>query len=291
MSTVIKDRPAIIRKKKEIDELAQLIDQYDIIGIVRMENLGVRQLQGIKKKLKGEALIKMAKNSVMRRAISKSKKENIKDLKEQIQGSTAFIFTKMNGFRLTQFLKENKTKAFAKPGQIAPKDIIIPAGNTGFQPGPMITELNELGLKTKIIKGSIWIDGDTVVVEKGKEIPRKITVLLSKLNIQPMKVGLDVFAVFENGNIFTKDDLDIDVDKIKDHLSQAYLLAYNLSFNISYPTKENISDLVSMAFIQCRNLALNANILTPDTINDILIKAQSQANGLYRELKEKNPKI
>ncbi|MHA1410582.1 MAG: 50S ribosomal protein L10, partial [Candidatus Odinarchaeia archaeon] len=272
-------------------EIAKLIDEYDIIGIVQMENLGVRQLQNIKKKLKGKALIKMAKNSIMKRAISQSKKPGIEKLSDWIQGSCAFIFSKLSGFKLFQFLKENKSKAFAKPGQIAPDDIVIPEGNTGFQPGPMITELNELGLKTKIVKGSIWIAEDTVVVKAGEEIPRKITVLLSKLNIQPMRVGLDLTAIYEDGQIFTKDVLDIDVDEIKAQIQQAYLEALNLSVNAVYPTKDNITQLIAVAAQKATNLVHNADILLPETVGNILAKAKLQAESLYQKIKEKNPEI
>ncbi|MHA1754726.1 MAG: 50S ribosomal protein L10, partial [Candidatus Odinarchaeia archaeon] len=95
MSVTVKERPAIIKKKEIVKELTNLINEYDIIGIVQMENLGSRQLQGIKKKLKGKAIIKMAKNSLMRRAIVNSRRPGIDKLEKHIQGSCAFIFTKM----------------------------------------------------------------------------------------------------------------------------------------------------------------------------------------------------
>jgi large subunit ribosomal protein L10 len=291
MSVISHERPAIIRKKREVEDLTKLIDGYNIIGFVQMENLSSRQLQIMKQKLKSQTVIKMAKNSIMKRALSRSDKPNIKNLLDLIQGSIAFVFTKMSGFELFNFLKENKTKAFAKPGAIAPKDIIIPAGNTGFQAGPMITELNEMGLKTKIVKGSIWIAEDTIVAKKGEEIPRKITILLSKLNIQPMLVGLDLSAIYEEGRIFRREDLDIDVSKVELQIQEIYSSAFNLSVNIAYPTKENISQLISVAFIEGNNLAQNIEIILPETISDIIAKAQHQANYLSQKIKEKNPDI
>lgn len=291
MSVIVKERPALIRKKKEVQDLIKLIDKHSIIGLVQMENMGLKQLQGIKKKLKGLAVIKMAKNNLIKRAISNSGKPGLEKLSDYIKGSTALIFSELNGFKLTQFLKSNKSKAFAKPGSIAQNDIIIPSGNTGFQPGPMITELNEMGLKTKIVSGSIWIAENTVVAKTGEEISRKLATLLSRLNIQPMTVGLELVAVYDNGSIYEKIDLDINVNEVMSQFNQAYNQAYNLSVNVAYPTKENIIQLLTKSQMEAINLAKNAAIMIPETIGDMLLKAQVEANSIYKIVKDKDPNI
>ncbi|MEM2109985.1 MAG: 50S ribosomal protein L10 [Candidatus Odinarchaeota archaeon] len=291
MSLVAKQRPTLERKKNLVQDLIKLINKYNIIGLMRMENIGLKQLQNIKKKLKGLATIKMAKNSVIKLALVNSGKPGLEKLAEHIKGPTAIILSEINGFKLMQFIKENKSKAYAKPGMKADTDIIIPAGNTGFQPGPMITELNDMGLKTKIVSGTIWIAQDTLVVRAGEEISRKIALLLTRLNIQPVSVGLDLTAVFENGLIFAKTDLDINVEEIKNQLQQAYTYAYNLSFNIAYPMKENIYQLISKAYTEAYNLSRNAKIILPETVGEILLSAQNEADTLYNIVRERNPNI
>jgi large subunit ribosomal protein L10 len=256
-----------------------------------MENIGLKQVQNIKKKLKGLGIIKMAKNSTIRLSLINSGKPGLAKLAEYIKGPTALIFSEINGFKLMKFIKENKTKAYAKAGMKAESDIIIPAGNTGFQPGPMITELNELGLKTKVVSGTIWIAQDTTIVKAGEEISRKIAQLLVKLNIQPVSIGLELTAVYESGLILTKSDLDIDVEDIKNKIQQAYVSTYNLSLNIGYPTKENITQLILKAYMEAYNLTRNSKIILPETIEELLLTAHNEANTLYNTLKEINPNI
>ncbi len=291
MSAVIKQRPALERKKSIVQELIKLINKYNIIGLIKMENIGLKQVQNIKKKLKGLAVIKMAKNSSIRLALVNSGKPGLDKLAEYIKGPTALIFSEISSFKLMKIIKENKTKSYAKAGMKAETDIVIPAGNTGFQPGPMITELNELGLKTKIVSGSIWIAQDTTVVKAGEEISRKIALLLTKLNIQPISVGLDLTAVFDNGIILEKTDLDIDVEDIKNKIKQAYTTTYNLSVNIAYPIKENITQLITKAYMEAYNLSRNTKLILPETLGELLLTAQNEANTLYNALKERNPNI
>ncbi len=291
MSNIIKQRPALERKKSIVQELIKLINKYNIIGLIKMENIGLKQVQNIKKKLKGLALIKMAKNSTIRLALLNSGKPGLEKLAEYIKGPTALIFSEINGFKLMKFIKENKTKTYAKPGMKAETDIVIPEGNTGFQPGPMITELNELGLKTKIVSGSIWITQNTTIVKAGEEISRKVALLLTKLNIQPVSVGLDLTTVYDNGVVYNKSDLDIDIEDIKNKIKQAYISTYNLSLNIAYPIEENIVQLISKAYMEAYNLSRNSKIILPDTLGELLLTVENEVNILYNTLKERNPNI
>ena len=233
-------------KVREVEQLANYIEEYDVVGLVKMEELSVKQVQDIRKKLRGEAIIKMAKNRLMKRAIEKTKgkKKNIEKLINEIEGTIAFLFVNKDPFEIASFLNKNKTKAPAKPGNIPAQDIVIPEGNTGFPPGPMITELGDLGLKTRIRSGTIWISEDKVMVKEGEEVPRKVALLLSKLGITPMEVGLTLHAAYQDGTIFTSEDLITDIERIIGQIRMAYAEATNLSISMAWPTSDNISNLL-----------------------------------------------
>ncbi|MHA1238179.1 MAG: 50S ribosomal protein L10 [Candidatus Odinarchaeia archaeon] len=293
MSTISNVKKVSQRKIKEVEQLVDLINKYKVISLTRMGEIGGKQLQELREKLRGQAVIRMAKNTLMKIALDKAdkKKKGISKLKEYIEGSVGFIFTNLNPFKLNWFLKKNRAPAPAKPGNIAPKDIVIPAGNTGFPPGPMITELSELGLKTKVQSGTIWIAKDTVVAKKGEVLSRRLTVLLSRLGIKPMEVGLDLIAAYEDGIIYGAEDIDIDLESFREQFKEAYTEAFNLAFNAAYPTSETIPHLLTKAYLDAKNLAINAEIYAPEVINDLIAKAEAQASTLLNKIKGIKPEI
>lgn len=271
-------------KVREVEQLANYIEEYDVVGLVKMEELSVKQVQDIRKKLQGEAIIKMAKNRLMKRAIEKAKgkKKNIEKLIDAIEGTIAFLFINKDPFEIASFLNKNKTKAPAKPGNIPSQDIIIPEGNTGFPPGPMITELGDLGLKTRIRSGTIWIAEDRVMVKEGEEVPRKVALLLSKLGITPMEVGLTLHAAYQDGTIFTSEDLITDIERIISQVRMAHAEATNLSISMAWPTSDNISTLLQKASMEIRNLSAKAQIFVPGLLEGSLSRAEAEADALYK---------
>jgi len=126
------------KKAKIINEIKEYIKKYNIIGIGDLTKVGSHELQLLRSKLRGKAFMKVTKNTLFGIAFKQalSDKEYEK-LKQFLQGQNIFIFTDMNPFELSLFLERNMVPSEAKPGDIAPADIIIPAGNTGFAPGPI----------------------------------------------------------------------------------------------------------------------------------------------------------
>ena len=64
-------------------------------------------------------------------------------------------------------MEATKSTAPAKPGDIAPEDIIVKEGETPFKPGPIVGELQKAGIPAAIEGGKIVIRKDKVLVEKG----------------------------------------------------------------------------------------------------------------------------
>ena len=133
-------RPVPQAKLAEVAQLISLLKKYNYISLLRTEQIGSKQLQAIKKALRNKAIISMARNSLMVRALQKAstKKKNLDKLIPYVEGSSAFAFTDISPFELSDLLLQNKAKAPAKVGTVSPDDILIEAGNTGFPPGPLI---------------------------------------------------------------------------------------------------------------------------------------------------------
>lgn len=269
-------------KKEIVSNLTNLISEYPIIGVVNMENLPAPQLQTMRAQLRGKFFITMTKRRLIRLAFeqTKSKKKGIEQLEAHLGGMPALIFTKENPFRLSRTLQKSKSPAPAKAGQTAPRDIVVNKGATSFAPGPIIGELAIAGIKAGVEAGKVAIKEDTIVVKSGEKIKPKVAEILARLGVQPMEVGLDLVAVFENGLVYTRDVLSIDESEYKNRLSNASTWAFNLANYIAYPTKETIRLLIGKAHNDAKSLGIAQNIFDAEIIEILLSKAEQQMLSL-----------
>lgn len=273
----------VSEKKKQIaGNIQKLVLEYPIIAAVDMENLPAPQLQQMRAQLRGKIELAMTKRRVIKHTLSsiKDKKKNIEQIIPYLRGMPALIFTRENPFSLFRTLKKSKTSAPAKAGQTAPFDIKLPKGPTSFAPGPVIGELAQLGVKAGVEGGKVVIKEDSIIVKEGKKIPAKAAEILTRMGIEPMEVGLNVTAVYENGGIFTKDVLDIDEEKFRIDLEKAAFWAFNLAVESAYTTKSTITVLISKAFNDAKALGLSQNIIDEGIIDELLSKAERSALGI-----------
>jgi large subunit ribosomal protein L10 len=159
-------------------------------------------------------------------------------------------------------------------------DVVIPAGNTGQPPGPIISQLNAVGLPTRIESGSVWVSKDTLVVRKGEAINERLAGVLSKLGVKAVEAGLSMQAVLDEGLIIVGDKLKIDIDGTRKSLEQSNAEAFALSVAIAYPTSENIVTLLQVAHQKAVALSLGAAVPTKETIGDLIRKAQTEMLSL-----------
>src|SRR3989338_642566 len=174
-------------------------------------------------------------------------------------------------------VQKKKSEASAKPGQISPRDLIVKAGPTTFAPGPIISELAAVGIKTKVDQGKLAIMQDTVIVKEGAVISQKVAETLKRLDIKPMEIGLDLVAVWENGLVFDAKQLHIDEAEYAQNITQAATWAMNLAIEVAYPSVDTIELLLQSALRDAKALSIEQGILTDLTADEILEKAERQA--------------
>lgn len=269
-------------KKEEVSELKELIDSYDVVGIVDLLNIPAKQLQEMRKSLKGKAVIRMSKKNLIDLALEdcNANKDNVTELSEHMDGQVAVIATEMNPFRLYKILEDSKTAAPAKPGAIAVDDIVIPEGDTGFEPGPFLGELQQVGIPAKIDKGKIVVSKETVLVKAGEEVSKQVASTLSRMDINPMEVGIDLKAVYEEGAIYTSDVLAIDEEQTLADIQSAFTKAFNLSVYAAIPTEETISAIISSAYTKAFNVAMESAYVTSKTSEPLIGLAQAKMLAL-----------
>jgi large subunit ribosomal protein L10 len=265
----------------EVEEIAELIRKNKVIGIASLQKVRAAQLQAFKKNLAGTVYMRVFKNTLMRRAVENCKeKPELSKLMEHLTGPNVYLLTDLNPFSLALRLEKGKVKTTAKSGDIAAFDVVVPAGNTGQPPGPIISQLNAVGLPTRIESGSVWINKDTLVVKKGEVIPERLASILSKLGIKPVEAGLVMKIVFDEGLIITEEQLRLDVDGTRKDVESAFAGAFALSLSVAYPTEDNIVVLLQIAHREAYSLSVNAAVPTKETIEDLIRKAHMEMLSL-----------
>ena len=281
-------RQSTLLKADEVKELKGLLLQYDALGIASLEKVRSAQLQKLRQKLEENACLRVVKNSLITRAILEAKedKAGLEKLEEHLTGPNLFLFTNLNPFKLVLLLEKSWVKASARAGDVAAFDVVVPAGNTGLPPGPIISQFTAVGLRTRIESGSVWVNRDTLVVKEGEAISAQLASLLSKLGIKPVEVGLSLRVVYDDGAIITEEDLQLDLDEFRRSIGEAHQYAFNLSLEAAVPLPDNISFLLSLAHQKAASLALNAGIINKDTVADLVRKANMEMLSLSARLDE-----
>ncbi|MFH1750762.1 MAG: 50S ribosomal protein L10 [Candidatus Micrarchaeota archaeon] len=215
-------------KRQVVEQLKKQLKDSKVVAIASVQNLPTKHYNQIRKKIRGSAETFLTRETLVRRAIEEARPD-LKELESYLQGSCAIVFSKVSAFKLAKLLRESKSKTFAKPGQIAPSDIVIPAGQTNLPPGPVLTELKQAKIEAKIQGPKVVIMKDATVAKKGEAISESAAKILAKLAIEPMDIGLKMRAAFEDGLIYKEDVLDIDDKFWMDQLVLAHQQALNVA--------------------------------------------------------------
>lgn len=175
------------KKAQMYAQLQELPKKYKVTALVRMEKVRSSQLLPLRKKFLGEVEVISIKDKVAKKALATLNVPGISKMIESLTGQCVLMFTNMSPFKLNVLLGKNKIMMFARGGDIASVDVVVPAKNTGIAPGPMLTEFKEAGIATKIDQGTIWITKDSVPVKKGGAVGEKLATLLQKLDIKTVE--------------------------------------------------------------------------------------------------------
>lgn len=268
------------KKQESVARISKALGQYPIIAVASLQALPGKQYSLIRKKLRGQAVMLTARNTLLQRALKEGNPKAAASLEAVVQGPTALILTTLDPFKLYRIIRESKGKAAAKPGAIAPEDIIIPAGETNLPPGPILTELKQAKIDARIQGPKVVIGKDSLVAKKGEPIPEAVTKVLVKLGIEPMEIGLKVQAVWQDGVVYPSDVLNVEPAQYLAWVKQAASQALNLSVFAGIYNAASVPLLITKAAKEARGLALEAGLMEKEIMPELLGRAQRAAKAL-----------
>jgi len=235
------------RKLKEVENLKKLIETKKTILVTSIKNIPSSQFQEIGKKMRGKAIVKVPKKSLIFRAIDESKNKEIKKIEKKIGESFAILFSDLDSYDLAAELLKNRSPSKAKPGQIAPMDIEIPDGPTELVPGPAISELGALGIQIQIEKGKIHIKEAKIIAKEGEKIKQNAADLMAKLDIKPFSIGFVPIAAFDTNENKLYTEINIDSEATIAELKNAFGKALGFAVGIGYVCKDTIKVMIGKA--------------------------------------------
>ena len=277
------------------NQLAQDMGTHKVIAVADLAKVRSSQVLEMRRKLRGRVKMLVTKNALLRKAAEslEEKKKNIAAFTNSLSGPNLLLLTDIDPFELTILLGKSKVRVAAKAGETATGEIVVPAGNTGLPPGPIISEFNEAKIPTKIESGSIWVVKDTVVAKRGDVISAKVASVLSKLGIKPIEAGISLKAAYEEGLIFGRDDLLLDLKGYRDDLTLAVKQALGLAIEANYLTAETAPIVLSRAHRQAMCLAARseypADIVMPEILREAFLEMKALSESLVSVNKEAAP--
>ncbi|KAG6089571.1 60s acidic ribosomal protein P2 [Claviceps sp. LM219 group G6] len=247
------------------DKLKGLLEEYRSVFVVAIDNVSSQQMHEIRHSLRNQGVVLMGKNTMVRRAL----KTFIADTPEYerllpfVKGNVGFVFTNGDLKEIRDKLLSNRVAAPARAGAVAPVDVWVPAGNTGMEPGKT-SFFQALGVPTKIARGTIEITTDLKLVEAKAKVGPSEATLLNMLNISPFTYGLGVEQVYDQGQAFPPEILDIGDEQLLGALSSAIATIATISLAVNFPTLPSVMHSVVNSYKKVLAVAIETDFSWPE---------------------------
>ncbi|KAI9053347.1 hypothetical protein LZ554_002306 [Drepanopeziza brunnea f. sp. 'monogermtubi'] len=247
------------------EKLKTLLEGYKSIFIVGVDNVSSQQMHEIRQSLRGEGVVLMGKNTMVRRALKGFQVDTpeYERLLPFVKGNVGFVFTNGDLKTVRDKILANKVAAPARAGAVAPDDVYVPAGNTGMEPGKT-SFFQALGVPTKIARGTIEITTDLKLVEAGSKVGASEATLLNMLNISPFTYGMGIFQVYDQGNTFPPSVLDIEESQLLKTFSSAIATIAAISLAANFPTLPSVMHSVVNSYKKVLAVAISTDFSWPE---------------------------
>ncbi len=251
------------------------------IAVIDIHGVPAGAMLGMREGLRNKMNIQVAKKRLMKLAWENAGLD-LAELEALYAGAVqlALVQTDMSSFEVFSELKKTEAGRAAKPGDVAPYDIVVEKMDTGMPPGPIVGELNSVGIPAKIMGGSVQIQKKVTILNEGEVFEGDLGMMLSKIGINPIVTGLRLCGTIEDGTRFEPATLDIDYEQFEQDLISVGAGAFNLACNIRWFTDQTMPTLLSKASSEALAVALEAAIVTSETLPHFIGRAHRGAMGV-----------
>ena len=280
----------------------EFFKKYKNIVIADVKDISTDKIQKIRHEIisLGETETLCGKTTVIQKAIHDMKEaakgdlpkhlpeKALEDFVEAMPGiHLLVIFTNKDIAEISNITAKYIIEKQAKPGQISPVEIIIPAGPTGMD-SSQIDYFQALKIPTKVMRNQLEITTATKILTVGQKITLSEINLMKKFNIKPYKHQMKIKKLLLNGKLYGEEILKVTDDYMKTKLEQGIknILGFSLAAHI--PTQASAPHIISNAFRNICALSLGTNVLIDATKN--MKDAPKEAPKKEEKPKKEEPK-
>jgi len=273
-------------KKGRVSELADILSNDGIVGIVDIGGVPAGNMLGMRSSLRDRMTMTMAKKTLIRLAWEQAglPEDGLGQLLDGAVQPCIVHSESLNSFELFAELDKTRQGRAAKEGEKAPSDIVVEKGPTEFGPGPIVGEFNAVGIPAKIDKGKVAIQKTVTVVNEGETISGDLGIMLAKLGITPIEIGLILTGAIEGGIVFPASSLNLDLDGFKSDVISATSGAFNLACNTRWFSTTTIPTLLTKASSESMSVAIEAGVVNDDTVSLFITRANAHAMAISGQL-------
>jgi large subunit ribosomal protein L10 len=272
-------------KVARVGSLSEQVLAKPLTALVGVRGVPAAALQSMRRELRqrGHPIV-VATNSALRHALSTAakKRPSLAPLLERVADQTALLTAEGNPFAIFDEFARTRSPTPARGGELAPKDILVPAGTTNFKPGPIVGELQHAGFPAAIEKGKVVLKKDTLIVHAGQTISREVAGLLTRLDIRPLEVGLAVRGLVDGETFYPPEVLAVDLEGQRAEFGRAARRALGVAVELAFLTPSSFPILVQRAHRRALGLAVAAGYPTPQTIEPLFVQAMKEAAAVGR---------
>jgi large subunit ribosomal protein L10 len=272
-------------KIARVGALTESVLAQPLTALVGVRGVPAAALQSMRRELRqrGHPIV-VATNSALRHALSKAAelRPSLAPLLDRVEDQTALLTASGNPFSIYDEFARTRSPTPARGGEVAPRDILVPAGTTSFKPGPIVGELQHAGFPAAIEKGKVVLKKDTLIVRAGQTISREVAGLLTRMDIRPLEVGLAVRGLVDGGTFYPPEVLSVDLEAQRQDVARAVRRALGFAVELAFVTSATFPLLVQRAHRRALGLAIAAGYPTKETIEPLFVQAMKEAAALGR---------
>jgi len=242
-----------------------LMDKFTKAIAFSVDLVGSRQLALLRQKLRGRAEFIFGKNTMLRKVLrlkcdadkddQPEKAEKLINLLALIEGNVGLLFFDSDIKAMRDEVEAETLPCAAKVGIVAPCDVMVSAGPTGCDP-TQTAFFQLLEIPTKINRGQVEIVSDVVVIHKGTKVGASQASLCSKLGITPFEFGPIGQNVYDDGDVYSCEVLDITDEMIENGFTKAMRKASALCMGSGLPNTLTVPHYVYKAWQTVAKLML-----------------------------------
>ena len=284
------------------DKTQEFFKKYKNIIIADVKDISTDKIQKIRHEIisLGETETLCGKTTVIQKSLHDMKEAAkgdlpkhlpIKELEDFIEAMPGIhlllIFTNRDIAEIASITGKYVIEKQAKPGQISPVEIIIPAGPTGMD-SSQIDYFQALKIPTKVMRNQLEITTATKILTVGQKITLSEINLMKKFNIKPYKHQMKIKKLLLNGKLYGEEILKVTDDYMKTKLEHGIKNILGFSLAAHVPTQASAPHVISNAFRNICALSLGTNVIIDATKN--MKDAPKEAPKKEEKPKKEEPK-